>query len=97
MRILNPVGFGFSYFAYFDDVRPVCCVLSPMPKGFKFDCIDFIPLHFNLIVEIDSFTEKKMKLFNNEKFPVTEELSRFGLYLPSGLKLNKKKIIMVLM
>ena len=35
---------------------------------------------------------KKMKLFNNEKFPVTEELSRFGLYLPSGLKLNKKKI-----
>ena len=35
---------------------------------------------------------KKMKLFNNEKFPVTEELSRFCLYLPSGLKLNKKKI-----
>ena len=35
---------------------------------------------------------KKMKFFNNEKFPVTEELSRFGLYLPSGLKLNKKKI-----
>ena len=35
---------------------------------------------------------KKMKLFNNEKFPVTEELSKFGLYLPSGLKLNKKKI-----
>ena len=35
---------------------------------------------------------KKMKLFNNEKFPITEELSKFGLYLPSGLKLNKKKI-----
>ena len=38
---------------------------------------------------------KKMNLFGKEKFPVTEELSKYGLYLPSGLKLNKKKIIKV--
>ena len=35
---------------------------------------------------------KKKKIFKNEKFPITEELSKYGLYLPSGLKLNKKKI-----
>ena len=35
---------------------------------------------------------KKMKIFKKEKFPVTEELSKYGLYLPSGLKLNKTKI-----
>ena len=40
---------------------------------------------------------KKMKLFNNEKFPITEELSKFGLYLPSGLKLNKRKSILFVM
>ncbi len=35
---------------------------------------------------------KKMKIFKKERYPVTEELSKFGLYLPSGLKLNKTKI-----
>ncbi len=35
---------------------------------------------------------KKMNLFKNESYPNTEKLSEFGLYLPSGLKLNKYKI-----
>jgi perosamine synthetase len=35
---------------------------------------------------------KKMKLFKKEKFPNTEYLSKYGLYLPSGLRLNKQKI-----
>ncbi len=35
---------------------------------------------------------KKMKLFKNEKFKNTEYLSRYGLYLPSGLRINKQKI-----
>ena len=34
---------------------------------------------------------KKMNLFKNEKYPVTEELAEYGLYLPSGLKLKKKR------
>ena len=38
---------------------------------------------------------KEMKFFKNQKFPVTEELSKSGLYLPSGLKLTKKKIKIV--
>ncbi|MAI59686.1 MAG: aminotransferase DegT [Rickettsiales bacterium] len=38
---------------------------------------------------------KKMNLFKNEKYPVTEELAEYGLYLPSGLKLKKKDIIRV--
>ena len=37
----------------------------------------------------------EMKFFKNQKFPVTEELSKSGLYLPSGLKLTKKKIKIV--
>ena len=36
---------------------------------------------------------KKMNLFKNESYPNTEKLSEFGLYLPSGLKLNKYKIL----
>ena len=35
---------------------------------------------------------KKLKLFKNEKFPVTENLAKYGLYLPSGLKLTENKI-----
>ena len=35
---------------------------------------------------------KKMKLFKKERFPNTEYLSKYGLYLPSGLRLNKTKI-----
>ncbi len=35
---------------------------------------------------------KKMKLFKKEEFPNTEYLSKYGLYLPSGLRLNKAKI-----
>ena len=34
----------------------------------------------------------KMKLFNKEKFPNSEYMSKFGLYLPSGLALKKKDI-----
>ena len=31
---------------------------------------------------------KDMKFFDNESYPVTEELADYGLYLPSGLKLK---------
>ena len=35
---------------------------------------------------------KKMNLFNSDSYPNTEYLSKYGLYLPSGLRLNKSKI-----
>jgi len=35
---------------------------------------------------------KKMKLFNKEKYPVSEYLSKKGLYLPSGLGITNKQI-----
>ena len=38
---------------------------------------------------------KKMKLFKNDSFPNTEYLSKYGLYLPSGLRLNKSKIELI--
>jgi len=37
----------------------------------------------------------KMGLFNGEKHPVSEELARNGIYIPSGLSLNKTQIINV--
>ncbi len=38
---------------------------------------------------------KKMKLFKKDNYPNTEYLSRYGLYLPSGLRLNKSKIELI--
>ena len=35
---------------------------------------------------------KKMKLFKKGNYPNTEYLSKYGLYLPSGLRLDKSKI-----
>ena len=35
---------------------------------------------------------KKLGFFKNEKYKNTEELSEYGLYLPSGLRLGEKKI-----
>ena len=35
---------------------------------------------------------KKMKLFNNLKFPNSSYLARYGLYLPSYFELKKKDI-----
>ncbi len=35
---------------------------------------------------------KKMGLFSNESYPVTERISRQGFYLPSGLTLTKEQI-----
>ena len=35
---------------------------------------------------------KKMNLFKSDSYPNTEHLSKYGLYLPSGLRLNKSKI-----
>ena len=35
---------------------------------------------------------RKLNLFKKEKFPVTENLAKYGLYLPSGLKLTENKI-----
>ena len=45
----------------------------------------FCPLHMQPIF-------KKKKLFNKVSFPVAEKLYKYGLYLPSGLNLNNKKI-----
>ena len=38
---------------------------------------------------------KKMKIFRKEKFPITEHLSKYGLYLPSGLKLKRNEIVKI--
>ena len=35
---------------------------------------------------------KKMKLVKNQKFPVSEYISDYGLYLPSYLGLKKRDI-----
>ena len=35
---------------------------------------------------------KKMKLFTNEKYPISEYLAKKGLYLPSGLGITNKQI-----
>ncbi|MFX0152433.1 MAG: DegT/DnrJ/EryC1/StrS family aminotransferase, partial [Candidatus Hodarchaeota archaeon] len=35
---------------------------------------------------------KKMKLFENERYPVAERLARRGFYLPSGLALTHGQI-----
>jgi len=45
----------------------------------------FIPMHQQPVF-------RKMGLFNNEKFPVAEELSKKGLYLPSSSTLKKDEI-----
>ena len=38
---------------------------------------------------------KDMQIFSKRKLPNTEELAKYGLYLPSGLKLNRSKIVRV--
>ncbi len=38
---------------------------------------------------------KKMNLFDSDSYPNTEYLSKYGLYLPSGLRLNKPKIKLI--
>ena len=38
---------------------------------------------------------KRMKLFKKENYPNTEYISKYGLYLPSGLRLNKSKIELI--
>tara|TARA_B100000900_G_C20582668_1_gene718200 strand:+ start:538 stop:1719 length:1182 start_codon:yes stop_codon:yes gene_type:complete len=38
---------------------------------------------------------KDMQIFSKNKLPNTEELAKYGLYLPSGLKLNRSKIVRV--
>ena len=45
----------------------------------------FWPMHEQIIF-------KKMKLFNNTKFPNSSYLARYGLYLPSYFQLKKKNI-----
>ena len=35
---------------------------------------------------------KKMGLFKNEKYPIAENLSKNGFYLPSGLGLKNSQI-----
>tara|TARA_Y100000813_G_C24155732_1_gene349618 strand:- start:815 stop:1942 length:1128 start_codon:yes stop_codon:yes gene_type:complete len=38
---------------------------------------------------------KKLSLFKSDNYPNTEYLSKYGLYLPSGLRLNKSKIELI--
>ncbi|MCK9604183.1 MAG: DegT/DnrJ/EryC1/StrS family aminotransferase [Candidatus Omnitrophica bacterium] len=45
----------------------------------------FVPMHKQPVF-------RKMGLFLKEKYPVAEDISRRGLYLPSGLTLDEKKI-----
>lgn len=46
----------------------------------------FYPMHLQPVF-------KKMGLFENEKYPVSEKLSEFGFYIPSGLALTEEQII----
>ncbi len=48
----------------------------------------FIPMHRQPIL-------RKMGLFKGEKYPVSDEIGRRGLYLPSGLAITKKQIEIV--
>ncbi len=45
----------------------------------------FVPMHKQPVF-------RSMGLFRNERYPVSEYISGSGLYLPSGLNLNEKKI-----
>jgi len=45
----------------------------------------FYPMHKQPIL-------RKMGLFKNERYPVSENISKYGFYLPSGLALNQNKI-----
>ena len=45
----------------------------------------FYPMHLQPVF-------MKMGLFKNEKYPVSEEISENGFYIPSGLALTKKQI-----
>jgi perosamine synthetase len=46
----------------------------------------FYPMHLQPVF-------KKMGLFENEKYPVSEKLSEFGFYIPSGLALTEEQIV----
>lgn len=46
----------------------------------------FYPMHLQPVFN-------KMGLFENEKYPVSEKLSEFGFYIPSGLALTEEQII----
>ena len=46
----------------------------------------FYPMHLQPVFN-------KMGLFKNEKYPVSEKLSEFGFYIPSGLALTEDQII----
>lgn len=48
----------------------------------------FIPAHQQPVFQ-------KMGLFKNEYYPVSEELSRKGCYLPSGIALTERQIVQV--
>ena len=45
----------------------------------------FCPMHLQPVF-------KKMNLFKNEKFPVSENLFERGFYIPSGIGTTKKEI-----
>ena len=43
----------------------------------------FYPMHMQPVY-------KKMKIFNNKKYPVSEKISKKGFYIPSGVGITKK-------
>ena len=45
----------------------------------------FYPMHLQPVL-------KRMNLFNDESYPVSEELSEYGFYIPSGLALTEEQI-----
>lgn len=45
----------------------------------------FYPMHLQPVFH-------KLNLFNNQHFPIAENLYEHGFYIPSGLSLNEKKI-----
>ena len=49
------------------------------------DCRPFFyPMHIQPIY-------KKMKIFNNTKFPISEKISKKGFYIPSGLGITRRE------
>ena len=49
----------------------------------------FYPMHLQPIY-------KKMKIFNNKKYPISVKISKKGFYIPSGIGITKKELDIVI-
>ena len=73
----------------------VCNWSKPFPKQFPAPCDHWFGFPRSKI-EIFDLLELVPKVhFKNESFPNTEYISKYGLYLPSGLRLSKSKIELI--